>query len=324
MQFRVFQKEILREYYSNENFNPEAIRDFFCNEFEESRDVKIRVNVIFVGLEEIARINKDFRGKQEATDVISFNLTPELGEIYISPEFIKNSEYGSSIQEVYRMIVHGVLHILGHEHDGKYCGDKEVENEEKMFQIQESALKYIMENSLNINIVGLGNVGDEYFDTPHNAGFIFCERLANRFGVSFSTQKALDCSVAKVNLEDGRRLSIVKPTTMMNLSGQAARHFAKVGKLVLAYDDLDVDLGKYKYTQGKTPKVHNGVNDVINHVGKGFESLKLGVHDNDSKLREFGSGQKYLLTRMTQDQLILLYEAVDEAIEEFLSRFEIL
>lgn len=95
------------------------------------------VNIIFVSENEIQKLNKDFRDKNELTDVLSFKLSKEISEIYLCSEYIKkNSE--NFEKEIVRMIIHGVLHIKGYEHKGYFYED---DINEEFFKLQEKYLK---------------------------------------------------------------------------------------------------------------------------------------------------------------------------------------
>ena len=95
------------------------------------------VNVIFISEKEMKKLNKDFKNSNESTDVLSFDISDDLAEIYICPEYIKKNSSDFEV-EIVRMIIHGVLHIIGYEHKG-YFDEQNVK--EEMFKIQEKYLK---------------------------------------------------------------------------------------------------------------------------------------------------------------------------------------
>ncbi len=95
------------------------------------------VNVVFLSEEDMQDLNSDLRGKDEVTDVLSLKISENIAEVYISPEYIqKNSKEFEN--EIIRMIIHGILHIMGYDHEGYFDEDKV---EEEMFKIQEKYLK---------------------------------------------------------------------------------------------------------------------------------------------------------------------------------------
>lgn len=135
-------------------------------------------------------------------------------------------------------------------------------------------------------IVGLGNPGPEYEATRHNAGFWFADLLASRHGGRFSREKKLQGETAEIVVA-GRRIRLLKPMTYMNLSGQsvgAAVNYYKIPTehVLVAYDELDLPPGRaqLKYDGGSAG--HNGVGNVIEHVGPKFWRLRFGVgHPRD-------------------------------------------
>lgn len=95
------------------------------------------VNIVFVPESEMKRLNSEFREKNELTDVLSFNLSDEISEIYVCPEYIRKNAQDLE-NEIIRVIIHGILHIKGYNHEGYF--DEENINEE-MFRIQERYVK---------------------------------------------------------------------------------------------------------------------------------------------------------------------------------------
>ncbi len=97
---------------------------------------KLVVNVVFVSEDEMKQLNKDFRGKDEVTDVLSFKISERISEVYICSEYIRKNVENFE-KEIVRMIIHGVLHIKGYEHKGYF--DEDDINEE-FFNLQERHL----------------------------------------------------------------------------------------------------------------------------------------------------------------------------------------
>ena len=101
------------------------------------------INVIFVDEKEMQRLNKEYRNVDDVTDVLSFNLDAEgfLGEIYICPKYVKKTVENYE-EEIIRLIVHGILHLLGFEHKTKL--DDISKQKEDMFVKQEEILENIL------------------------------------------------------------------------------------------------------------------------------------------------------------------------------------
>jgi PTH1 family peptidyl-tRNA hydrolase len=130
-------------------------------------------------------------------------------------------------------------------------------------------------------IVGLGNPGPEYAATRHNAGFWFVDFLAREHGGSFGSERKLHGESAEVRIA-GRRIRLLKPMTYMNHSGRAVA--AAVGyykipleRVLVAYDELDLPVGRVQLKFGGGTAGHNGVTDVVEHVGADFWRLRFGV-----------------------------------------------
>ena len=127
-------------------------------------------------------------------------------------------------------------------------------------------------------IAGLGNVGDKYCFTRHNAGFMVLDKWALDAGFSFKEEKNLKCFIAKYN-----DIVFIKPTTFMNLSGEAVRavidyYKIDVEDILIIYDDISLDLGKIRFRANGSDGGHNGIKSVIQHLGtQNFDRLKIGI-----------------------------------------------
>lgn len=130
-------------------------------------------------------------------------------------------------------------------------------------------------------IVGLGNPGERYADTRHNAGFWFADELARRYGGSFAYHKRFDAEVCRVRV-DGGELWLVKPHSYMNRSGAPVRAFMdyyrlKPGEILVAHDELDHPPGTVRLKEGGGHGGHNGLRDVSRHIGPEYPRLRIGV-----------------------------------------------
>ena len=130
-------------------------------------------------------------------------------------------------------------------------------------------------------IVGLGNPGGQYDNTRHNAGYAVADELARRGGFSIQRVKfkALTASAAI----GGQGALVMKPTTYMNLSGEAVGEAARFYKLspdrvLVISDDVDLPLGKLRLRVNGSAGGHNGLKSIIQHLGSDqFPRLKVGV-----------------------------------------------
>lgn len=135
-------------------------------------------------------------------------------------------------------------------------------------------------------IVGLGNPGSEHQLTRHNAGFWFVDALAARLGVQFRGHARYQGEVCKLQLA-GTELTLLKPQTYMNRSGLAVRALSDYMKIapeqmLVVHDELDLPPGVARLKLGGGHGGHNGLRDVITHIGPNFWRLRLGVgHPGD-------------------------------------------
>lgn len=130
-------------------------------------------------------------------------------------------------------------------------------------------------------VVGLGNPGGQYENTRHNAGFLTADELARRgrFAIQRLKFKALTAAVEI----SGQGVLVMKPTTFMNLSGEAVGEAARFYKIppdhvLVISDDVSLPLGKLRIRTGGSAGGHNGLKSIIQHLGSDqFPRLKVGV-----------------------------------------------
>jgi len=162
-------------------------------------------------------------------------------------------------------------------------------------------------------IVGLGNPGQKYEKTRHNAGFWFLDELAREAGASFHSEQKFQGEVAKVSLR-GHSVFLLKPSTFMNLSGQSVGALARFYQIepeniLVVHDELDLPCGSAKLKRGGGHGGHNGLRDIINHIGKEFLRLRIGI-DHPGNAREVVA---YVLKDPGQDQLQHIEAAMRDA-----------
>src|SRR5690606_14722767 len=135
-------------------------------------------------------------------------------------------------------------------------------------------------------IVGLGNIGSEYADTRHNIGFMVLDAMAKEAGASFSTMKL--AAYTEVN-HKGRTLCLIKPTTYMNLSGKAVRHWMQelkipIENVLIVVDDLAIPFGSVRIKPKGSAAGHNGLKSIEGLLGSNeYARLRFGVSDNFPK-----------------------------------------
>ena len=160
-------------------------------------------------------------------------------------------------------------------------------------------------------IVGLGNIGQEYAQTRHNAGWWMLDELAATWGASFREDKKYYAEVAKANTPQGE-VWLMKPSTYMNKSGQAVGALANffkipVSDLLVLHDELDIPPGHVRLKKGGGNGGHNGLKDIQAKMGSAdFWRVRLGIgHPGD---RNLVSG--FVLNKPSRDDR----EAIDDAI----------
>jgi peptidyl-tRNA hydrolase, PTH1 family len=169
-------------------------------------------------------------------------------------------------------------------------------------------------------IVGLGNPGTEYAQTRHNVGFWFVDLLAAEHGGRFSANRKLKGDTAEISLS-GHRLRLLKPSTYMNLSGEsvgatAAYYKIPIEHVLVAYDELDLRIGRAQLKFDGGTAGHNGVASVVEHLGTKFWRMRFGVgHPRDRE--RAGDGGKpvidHLLKRAGASDETMIREALREA-----------
>ncbi|MGD9660202.1 MAG: aminoacyl-tRNA hydrolase [Porticoccaceae bacterium] len=172
-------------------------------------------------------------------------------------------------------------------------------------------------------VVGLGNPGQQYDRTRHNAGADFVLALANRLGVALKDDKKYFGLTAKAVI-NGQDVRLLIPTTYMNRSGQAvaalAHFFSIEAKAILvAHDELDLAPGTARLKMGGGHGGHNGLRDIIKSLGncKDFGRLRLGIghpgHASDVVdfvLRKAPPGEQALIESSIDNSLDIIPDLV--------------
>jgi PTH1 family peptidyl-tRNA hydrolase len=169
--------------------------------------------------------------------------------------------------------------------------------------------------------VGLGNPGPEYTWTPHNAGFMAIDRIAQQEGVVVQNRRCK--AVTATCRMAGREVVLAKPETFMNLSGLSVAALVRefeadpVKDLLVIYDELDLTLGTFKIRERGSPAGHNGARSITGALG-GQEWLRLrigvGLDLPPEAIAAAGGrrpGRDYLLLPMRKADLTVLDEVLD-------------
>ncbi len=164
-------------------------------------------------------------------------------------------------------------------------------------------------------VVGLGNPGEEYAATRHNAGFLLVRRVARARGVELRG-RAFKARTAVVRSGDDEVL-LALPQTFMNRSGVSVREIVAKNalppeRLVVVYDDLDIPTGEIRVRKRGSPGTHKGMISIVEAVGsREFPRLRIGI----GPLPAGEDAADYVLAPFDRDERPLLERSLDEAEE---------
>lgn len=161
-------------------------------------------------------------------------------------------------------------------------------------------------------IVGLGNPGREYEATRHNTGFMILDAFAKASNILFSSQRYGD--IATLMLK-GRKVFLLKPTTFMNLSGNAVRYWLNKenideSRLLVVSDDLALPLGTFRLKASGSNGGHNGLGHIQQLIGDNYARLRMGIGSDFSR----GQQVDWVLGHYGDDDKKLLVPAIETAV----------
>ncbi len=166
-------------------------------------------------------------------------------------------------------------------------------------------------------VVGLGNPGSEHAATRHNAGFWFIDELARRHDGWLKPEHRYNGDAGRVTVA-GVALWLLKPMAYMNRSGLSIRAFCDYLQLpseqvLVVHDELDLPPGIARLKQGGGAGGHNGLKDVISHVGEDFWRMRIGIGHPGNR----DDVIDYVLKRASAVEERLIHEAIELAVAEF-------
>jgi|WetSurMetagenome_2_1015567.scaffolds.fasta_scaffold00205_16 peptidyl-tRNA hydrolase, PTH1 family len=183
-------------------------------------------------------------------------------------------------------------------------------------------------------IVGLGNPGEKYEATRHNAGFMLIDRLSDSQGI---TLKVKDDSAFGKGRVAGHDVVLCKPLTYMNLSGRVVRkilaksnliHDGEIHNLIVVHDDLDLPPGVIKIRRGGSSGGHKGIESIINDIcSREFIRVKIGIGRDslvpveDYVLRRFRPNEKKLVGEALSDAATAVETILAEGIEKAMNKY---
>jgi len=174
-------------------------------------------------------------------------------------------------------------------------------------------------------VVGLGNPGERYARTRHNAGAMVLHELLERSGAKLKSHKS-GCMIAEVTVAD-ERVVLARPMSYMNESGRPLRELARWYKvdperIIVVHDEIDLPFGEIRVKSGGGTAGHNGLGSIVNHLStKDFTRVRVGVgrprgQGVDHVLGEFSGAQRKELPDLTSRAA----DAVERILEVGLER----
>ncbi len=175
-------------------------------------------------------------------------------------------------------------------------------------------------------IIGLGNIGDKYVKTRHNCGFLVLDELTKQLEeegmeVNWKKDSKLKAIIAKITYNKEPVL-LAKPTTLMNLSGEAVSKILNFYKeptenLIVIYDDIDLPLGTIRVRDKGSAGTHNGMRSVIEQLGhENFKRIRLGIESRGQLTPEQQELHDYVLSGFSKKEYPLIAKAIKDAVLE--------
>lgn len=163
-------------------------------------------------------------------------------------------------------------------------------------------------------IVGLGNIGQEYQGTRHNIGFRILDAFAEASNISFSTDRYGDVGTGRIK---NQQVVLLKPSTYMNLSGNAVRYWKNkenidIDHILVLVDDIALPFGAIRIKPGGSDAGHNGLKNIAAMLGtQAYPRLRFGIGNDFPK----GCQIDYVLGYFTLDERQKLPLRVDVAVD---------
>lgn len=181
-------------------------------------------------------------------------------------------------------------------------------------------------------IVGLGNPDKKYFDTYHNIGFCFIDKLSSKLDIkvkkkeckSLTGEGFIEREEQQIDPKTGKiqtkiikeKIILAKPQTYMNLSGEAVLELVKKYKfsleeILIVLDDIDIEAGTYRYRENGSGGTHNGLRNIVQLLkSQEFKRIRIGIgKDERMDLAD------YVLSKISKENKEKINEAMERAIE---------
>lgn len=166
-------------------------------------------------------------------------------------------------------------------------------------------------------ITGLGNIGENYNNTRHNIGFIAIDKIAEKY--NFPEWKQKDKYIYSKQKIENIEILLVKPTTFMNLSGEAILNISTVYKIkpddiIVIHDDLDLELGKIKIKTGGGNAGHNGLKNIDEKIGKNYHRIRIGI---SKPTNPYIDTINYVIGKFSKQELEIIDRQINILLETF-------
>ncbi len=180
-------------------------------------------------------------------------------------------------------------------------------------------------------IIGLGNPGEKYIGTRHNAGFEFLDKLQKEWNFpEFELNKKFNAeiSVKKSQISDLKfQILLIKPQTFMNLSGESVKNILNFYKLspdniLVIHDDKDIPLGEYRAASDSSSAGHNGVQNIIDQIGtQKFKRIRIGTGIKSDTQTDLSAGalakaEIFVLQKFSNKEKEIIEKVFEEIIKE--------
>ena len=171
-------------------------------------------------------------------------------------------------------------------------------------------------------IIGLGNIGKEYELTRHNMGFIMLDKISKKYEINIDKKKKK--YIYGEGIINGEKVSLIKPTTYMNLSGEAVVELMNWYKIepkdiVVIYDDVDILLGDVRYREKGSAGTHNGMRNIIAMIKtEEFSRIRAGIENRNGvpiPLVDF------VLQKFNKEELEKIDNEIANVVEENVIKF---
>ena len=191
-------------------------------------------------------------------------------------------------------------------------------------QASDTHAYYTVGLNKTVLIIGLGNPGKEYDLTRHNVGFEVVDTFVDKNAEmeAWMIKKDLKCVISSGRFGD-TKVYAIKPTTFMNLSGEAVQaviNFYKISldNFIVVHDELDVNFGQIRMRVGGSSAGHNGIKSVTQHMGEKYGRVRIGIGPKtpaqidsaDFVLQKFGADEQAQLANLSKEMSAILTEYI--------------